>query len=96
MGHIVHITYPIRGLRFNGYVLLPKGHVCYKVQYDDINVEVHGGLTFSEMSPDGYWKVGFDTFHASDGSEGDYNYRDMAYVFAECEKLAFQLKELNK
>lgn len=32
----------------NGYVLLPKGHKWHGKHYDDIPVEIHGGLTFSE------------------------------------------------
>ena len=32
----------------NGYVLLPHNHPLYDVHYDDISVNVHGGLTFSE------------------------------------------------
>ena len=32
----------------NGYVFIPKGHKYYGVDYDDIPVDVHGGLTFSE------------------------------------------------
>jgi len=34
--------------QLNGYVALPKGHPCYGKGYDNIDVEVHGGLTFSE------------------------------------------------
>lgn len=30
-----------------GYVGVPNGHPCYKVGYDDIDVAVHGGLTFA-------------------------------------------------
>lgn len=31
----------------NGYVLIPKGHKFYGLEYDDIDVNVHGGLTYS-------------------------------------------------
>lgn len=30
-----------------GYVLLPKIHPFYGIHYDDIDVDIHGGLTFS-------------------------------------------------
>lgn len=33
---------------FNGYVALCEGHPDYGKDYDDIDVEVHGGLTFSQ------------------------------------------------
>jgi hypothetical protein len=32
----------------NGYVLLPYNHPFYGVHYDDIGVDIHGGLTFSD------------------------------------------------
>lgn len=57
---------------FNGYVALCKGHKYYGKKYDDIYVEVHGGLTFSEKvqyQNEIYWVVGFDTAHANDTSE---------------------------
>lgn len=64
----------------NGYVLLPADHPYHGAHYDEIPVEVHGGLTFStevdevmvedwpELSKEdiGGWLVGFDTAHAYD------------------------------
>jgi hypothetical protein len=64
----------------NGYVVLPKGHFLEGVHYDDIDVDVHGGLTFSDtvnafmvMNWEGLteedlgcWCVGFDTAHYMD------------------------------
>ena len=60
----------------NGYVLVPEGHKFHDKRYDDIDVDVHGGLTFSEHIPEGddfgwrpgYW-VGFDTAHTGDNKE---------------------------
>lgn len=55
----------------NGYVRIAEGHSFYDKGYDDIDVSVHGGLTFSEHMKDnnrfsdGYW-VGFDTVHYND------------------------------
>jgi len=56
----------------NGYVRIPEGHPYYGKNYEDIPVDVHGSLTFSnhifgkdEYFSDGYW-VGFDTAHYSD------------------------------
>ena len=60
-----------------GYVAIPKGHKYYGVDYDDIDVDVHGGLTHSALVVGdenydvfkdyvGYWVVGFDTCHAGD------------------------------
>lgn len=57
----------------NGYVLIPEGHKYYGLDYDEIPVNVHGGLTFAEHIKDddrgnfsdGFW-VGFDTAHHND------------------------------
>jgi hypothetical protein len=32
----------------NGYVLLPTNHPFYGVDYDDIRINVHGGLTYGQ------------------------------------------------
>jgi hypothetical protein len=51
-----------------GYVRVPEGHPWYGKSYSDIDVDVHGGLTFSDFSEtlgDGFW-VGFDCAHAGD------------------------------
>lgn len=75
----------------------------------DVVFEVHGGLTFSgswtiagpwpEIKTE--WWFGFDTGHCDDYQPGmpsrltGGTYRDIAYVFAECERLAAQLKEIE-
>jgi hypothetical protein len=68
----------------NGYVIIPKGHPDHGKDYDDIEVDVHGGLTFSKALEDlkdwpcgdaigeaeeGGWVVGFDTAHSGDTIE---------------------------
>jgi hypothetical protein len=60
----------------NGYVALPPDHKLHGTPYDDIDVDVHGGLTFGELGkdmkhkPDNIsnedWIIGFDTAHYSD------------------------------
>lgn len=62
----------------NGYVIIPHWHWLAGTPYDNIDVEVHGGLTFSgyvgnckwpdipdNCHPDDYI-VGFDTAHYMD------------------------------
>lgn len=86
----------------NGYVLIPEGHPLHGMHYDNIDVDVHGGLTFSELvdakliekwgelteADKGMWMIGFDTSH----------YRDnlytcpKEYVEAEAERLLGQVK----
>ena len=63
----------------NGYVLIPQNNPLHGKHYDDIKVNVHGGLTFSELVDNemvedwgldkedfGKWCVGFDTAHFLD------------------------------
>ena len=56
----------------NGYVGLPKGHKYYGVNYDEIPISCHLGLTYSDYSlsmqddKNTYW-IGFDCGHCCDG-----------------------------
>ena len=63
-----------------GYVLLPRNHPLYGVDYGEIDADAHGGLTYSDygaggdnlslmersLHDDDVWEVGFDCGHASD------------------------------
>lgn len=54
-----------------GYVRVPPSHLMYGTPYDEVDVQVHGGLTFAEQEPciedDGQgWWFGFDCGHAHD------------------------------
>lgn len=48
-----------------GYVLLPENHPWGKEDYENINAEVHGGITYRELEESGWW-IGFDCAHAMD------------------------------
>ncbi len=48
-----------------GYVDLPEDHKFFEKKYDDIDVDCHGGLTFSEEK-EGKWRIGFDCAHSFD------------------------------
>lgn len=87
----------------NGYVLLPKGHPAHGLDYDDINVEVHGGLTYAEPANqtnfEGLtdedregWIVGWDTAHYRDTPE----IWTRANVEKENNKLEEQLRNYEK
>jgi hypothetical protein len=84
-----------------GYVDLPKGHPWHGEHYDDIDADVHGGLTYGKAEGD-CWRIGFDCAHAGDfvpvaSFAGEHAaYRDAAYVTAECESLARQAAEATK
>ncbi len=68
----------------NGYVVIFKGHLMYGKNYNEVPVNIHGGLTYSESvnsamengnfpelteeMKDG-WVFGFDTAHYCDDME---------------------------
>jgi hypothetical protein len=72
-----------------GYVEIPRSHTCYEKGYSDVDVTVHGGLTFSayseEMSygtTEGFWVLGFDCGHYGDAKDLEaYGlYSNMGYI----------------
>jgi hypothetical protein len=87
---------------FNGYVGVPPEHPAFGRGYcDDLldGICVHGGLTFAARSaeddgwPEGFWWLGFDCNHG--GPEDMQENQSIPRTFAECEKLAAQLKEVR-
>jgi hypothetical protein len=58
----------------NGYVKISSNHPSYGKPYDEFDVMVHGGVTYSEEvvgdfhGSEGYW-IGFDTAHSGDSTE---------------------------
>lgn len=76
---------------------------------DDDYIDVHGGLTYGASNQgypvehNGLWWLGFDCAHSGDvvpglipfGGEEPGAYRDMAYVKAECARLAAELAALE-
>lgn len=77
-----------------GYVLVPSGHPADGMWYDDIEMEVHGGLTFGSSSMKypipqeqaGFW-IGFDTGHSGD----ERNPKSLEFCKEQCESMATQL-----
>lgn len=51
---------------YNGYVVLTKESKYYGVDYNDIPIECHGGLTYSNYDQDKNWEIGFDCAHFDD------------------------------
>jgi hypothetical protein len=90
----------------NGYVIIPEGHPMYGKHYDDIPVEVNGGLTFAENVSDmnrehwpeipeditSGWVVGFDTAHSWD----TLSRWPKEKVERETNRLRLQLEKLSK
>lgn len=78
-----------------GYVFLPKYHIYYMKNYDDISIICHGGLTFGEdfagtpSKNRGKFAIGFDFNHAGD------NGGSQELVFNECKKIIDQLNTIT-
>lgn len=50
-----------------GYLILPPSHPWFGKHYDNIDCEVHGGLTFCDGAAE-EWAIGFDCAHSWDVS----------------------------
>lgn len=48
-----------------GYVQIPKDHPAAELQYEDIELDVHGGLTYGTINSEGT-VFGFDCGHSCD------------------------------
>ena len=76
---------------WNGYVILPKGHIFHGKNMSDKEIEdlqVHGGVTYSapggnDWSKDDDWILGFDTNHMHDFSP-DSKIRDFKIFLTGC------------
>ena len=65
-----------------GYVGVPSTHPAYCKEYNEVDVNVHGGLTYANKCqhvichipepgmPDDVWWLGFDTGHSHDLTPG--------------------------
>jgi len=99
---------------WNGYVGVPEGHAWFGKGYSEslcghagcydhtleMEIEVHGGVTFSghllQQDPQGkFWWFGFDTGHSSDDPRYGGTAKSPYYVRHECYKLAQQLIARN-
>ena len=88
-----------------GYVAVPKDHIAYGKPYKDINVSVHGDLSFSAYAPEEdlggkegtYW-LGFDCAQSNDKSKyhDEGHFWTLNEVIKETENLAKQLEKLQK
>lgn len=85
----------------NWYVVLPEWHKYHRVHYDNIPVEIHGWLTYSDYArlwvsikwlKDNDWVIWFDTCHLWDNSENC----NEEFVKKETENLRNQIELLSK
>ncbi len=64
MSHGVNGAAVVNAGPHNGYVHVPSSHPLAGKHYDDVPVDVHGGLTFSENEDDGSTWFGWDDCHS--------------------------------
>jgi hypothetical protein len=72
-----------------GYVEIDEDNNLYGKSYEEIDLDVHGGLTYGRYHVSNKCLYGFDCGHFGD------IYRDMNYVTKECEKLAEQFSKYS-
>lgn len=106
-GYITKVVAQPMGHRC-GYVVLPENHPCCGKDYTEIDIYVHGGLTYSDNGT-----FGFDCAHCDDAKDESIMsdvylkiYREFPPLFnegtvktldfciVECESMAKQFKEL--
>jgi len=81
---------PIYGA-INGYAKVPEDHPWFGLDYDDIDVRVHGGLTFAS----GGW-IGFDTLHMGDYWPGVPYGRDFESIEWDAPMVADEARRLAR
>ena len=78
------------GTHYCGYVKLVESDRYFNVNYNDIPIQCHGGLTYGEVENNGYW-IGFDCMHANDTKE----IQNVQFVVNECISIIHQIDILN-
>lgn len=95
-GLVAHALW-VNNSHYCGYITLPKKFG--EPHYDDLNVCVHGGLTFNGLHDqcEGY-VVGFDCAHCNDQTKywKHGTFKDINFVINECEQLAAQLVDIGQ
>ena len=57
------------GMHPCAYIEIPKGHRFYEKDYEEIDLDCHGGLTFSDVRDFGFgekYYIGWDYVHVGD------------------------------
>jgi len=74
-GYCLGFFYYILSLGYHptAYIKIPENHIAYKKHHDDVDIDVHGGLTYSrdylflenKQTIEG-WFIGWDYGHCGD------------------------------
>jgi hypothetical protein len=83
-----------------GYVGVPKEHLAYNKNYDDLPIDVHGGLTYGAVKKDGLQWFGFNCAHSGDKTlslsfEENGHLWTTEEVIEETEKMAEQFSRMT-
>lgn len=83
-----------------GYARVPEGHPFFRKGWDDIGIDVHGGITYAEYGTEKTeWWLGFDCAHNGDAPDPELpgseqleglragTVKSQAYAEAECIKM---------
>ena len=54
-----------------GYIIIDKRHPWYGKHYTDLNLDIHGGITYSKPENNN-WRLGFDCGHCFDLPDPGY------------------------
>jgi len=78
------------------YLGVPKDHPLANRSYDDIPLDCHGGLTFSEkgdgeIRPEGWFWYGWDYGHA-----GDVSFDDLKYTMISSDEHKWIVEDVKK
>ena len=92
--YIMKVEYESGSYHRCGYVVIPKNHVCYGLNYNDIPINVHGGLTYGTDNT-----FGFDTGHwgdiQSDESSEKGHFWTLEEMVKETNKMARQFSKIT-
>jgi len=81
------IDLPMFGGYLCGYVHILKEDIAYEMDYNDLSIDCHCGLTFSDKNPEiNTWMIGFDCAHS----------RDLVPSLEKILKCIINRKELNR
>ena len=103
----IHYEIISLGSHPTAYIRIPKGSEINKANYEDIDINVHGGLTYKgKINDEGFLWIGWDyahygdyrenisRFHLEDGKSGKK--WTINEIEQECFKAIIQLKKLKK
>jgi hypothetical protein len=92
-----------------GYVAVPPGHAAYEKGYEDLDLSVHGGLTYAGHcqghichvpdpgEPDNVWWLGFDCGHYDDLVPGIQALTpDISYTWCKYKDVPYVKNQVNR